>query len=330
MGYDSLTDRKLSIECSNSLKGIFAICVLIHHLYLHSGLTVGKAVGVSLQSMGYLSVACFFFLSGYGLYASYQKQGQDYIKSFPKRKIAPFYCIIILFSVIYLAEAILLGKPISAVDLIMSISFGGTVIINGWYLQVQLLLYVFFFLAFHFIQSDKLRFATVFAVCVIFCFAMYLLDYPTTWFESIFAFPLGMIWCKHDCDTKYFSKKKCSVLAIFELLLFSIAFLGSHLINIKIAALILKMFSAVLFAVLVATVTKLVKIENKITKWLGKYSIEIYAFQGLFLVFFHSRFIYLDNKLFYAFMVTIFVFTTAVLFHPITREVYLIARKQKK
>lgn len=100
---DRQTDRQtgLSSERSRCLKGIFAICVLIHHLYQHSGLFYNTAFGGVLQAFGYLSVACFFFLSGYGLYASYQIKGVIYIDTFMKRKIVPYYKVLCMFVGIY-------------------------------------------------------------------------------------------------------------------------------------------------------------------------------------------------------------------------------------
>jgi peptidoglycan/LPS O-acetylase OafA/YrhL len=56
----------ISSASSNCLKGIFAICVLIHHLYQGSGLLHDTVIGGVLQAFGYLSVACFFFISDKG------------------------------------------------------------------------------------------------------------------------------------------------------------------------------------------------------------------------------------------------------------------------
>ena len=44
----------ISSASSNCLKGIFAICVLIHHLYQGSGLLHDTVIGGVLQAFGYL------------------------------------------------------------------------------------------------------------------------------------------------------------------------------------------------------------------------------------------------------------------------------------
>lgn len=58
---------------TDCLKGIFAICVLTHHICNRIG--IDGALGPFLASWGYLSVVIFFVLSGYGLAFSYKSRG---------------------------------------------------------------------------------------------------------------------------------------------------------------------------------------------------------------------------------------------------------------
>lgn len=319
----------ITSDCSNCLKGIFAICVLIHHLYQHSGLLHQTVIGICLQALGYLSVACFFFLSGYGLYASYMSKGKPYINSFLKRKIAPFYCLILLFTVIYLVKGLLLGQTFSIEILLKSLTFGGTIIVNGWYLQVQLLLYLFFFATFRMVKDRRLCITLVFGECLLFCICMSVLGYPSTWYEGVFAFPVGMFWREKDHRTVTENRKKSFYIIAWmvEFSLVCISFAGSYLVKNLIFALILKMVSAVCFAVFVATAIHLIKVENPVTRLLGKYSTEIYLIQGLFLTLFHSGIINLANPYLYVLLVTVSVFAAAVALHPITRKIYSIARE---
>lgn len=278
----------LSLDCCNCLKGIFALCVLVHHLYQHSGLFRASLVGTGLQALGYLSVACFFFLSGYGLYVSYIKKGETYIREFFKKKIVPFYIVILLLSVIYAAEGVALGQTYSVGILLKSLTFGGTVIGKGWYLQVQLLLYLCFWLTFRTVKNRRYGILWIYGECLLFCLIMYGLGYRSTWFESVFAFAAGMTWCELAARKRAPGNKVVALGCGMEFVLFCAVLFGSFLVKNSVAALILKMLSAVLFAVLIAAATKLIRVENGITRWLGRYSFEIYVCQGLPLVLFHS------------------------------------------
>ena len=321
------SDRQfgLSPDCCNCLKGILAVCVLVHHLYQHSDLLHRTIIGVYLQAAGYLSVACFFFLSGYGLYTSYQEKGEAYIKCFIKRKIIPFYSLLSLLNGIYFAEGVLLGKTFSSITLLKSFSFGGTVIVNGWYLQVQLLLYLFFFITFRIVKKHKK--CMILGECFLFCAFMYVLGYSSTWYESVFAFVAGMSWRELELHCRRpMSNKNISLLCGIEFILVCSSFVGSHIIDNAIVALILKMLSAVCFAALIVTAVNLICVEYVVTRWLGKYSTEIYVFQGLFLTLFHSQFINIANQYIYIFMVVIATFVTAFFFHPVTKKIYSIVR----
>ena len=69
-------NKYMSKDYTNCIRGIFAILVVIHHLYQYSGLFNGTYIGVLLQLSGALSVSVFFFFSGYGLMFSSNKDNQ--------------------------------------------------------------------------------------------------------------------------------------------------------------------------------------------------------------------------------------------------------------
>lgn len=117
-------------------------------------------------------------------------------------------------------------------------------------------------------------------------------------------------------------------MGVIEVTLVCIAFVGSYLVNKLVAALILKMGSAVCFAVFVATAIHLIHAKNRIFRWLGKYSTEINLVQGLFLTLFYSEMINLENPYHYVLGGTVSVLVAAVVLYPITRMIYLIAREQ--
>ena len=70
LGYDFL-----SKENTLWLHGVLAICVFACHIPSYLGLWTGTALGSILQSFGGWAVALFFFLSGFGLFSSYEKAG---------------------------------------------------------------------------------------------------------------------------------------------------------------------------------------------------------------------------------------------------------------
>lgn len=328
---DRQTDRQtgISAECSNCLKGIFAVCVLAHHLYQNSGLFQGTAIGSCLQALGYLSVSVFFFLSGYGLSASYRRGGEAYVGRFPRRRLMPFYCFILFFTAVYFAKGVLFGRTYSVCAIVKSLIFGGTIIANGWYLQIQLLLYLMFFATFRVAKESRTQLTAICLECLTLSAALYALDYYSWWFEGTFAFPAGMLWEMRESGKSCHERKKTT--AFWQEALICVLF-GGMIIGWKMfdnanLALLCKMISAVLFPMAVAGAVRYIPVENRMTRWLGKYSAEIYVVQGLFLGLFHSQLLMIENPYLYVIAAGITTLAAAVLLHPVVQRIYAAVRK---
>lgn len=138
----------LTIDKTNSLKGILAFCILMHHLQQMSGFLAGSPLLHLFSALGYLATGCFFFLSGYGLQKQYQIKGHSYMKRFWTQKILPFYANYLFLVLIYVMFEFTLGENISVKRIILSLLCMGDVVGNGWYLQTTLVLYIIFILHF--------------------------------------------------------------------------------------------------------------------------------------------------------------------------------------
>lgn len=63
-------------ETTERLKGWLSIGVLAHHLYQRTGLVPSDSLfGFFFSSLGGYCVSMFFFISGYGLMASFSRIG---------------------------------------------------------------------------------------------------------------------------------------------------------------------------------------------------------------------------------------------------------------
>lgn len=284
------------------------------------------AIGGVLQAFGYLSVACFFFLSGYGLYASYQIKGKQYIKNFLWNKIIPFYVVMCLFIVIYSGENIIIGQNTSIVTIIKSLTFGGTIIGYGWYLQVQLVLYLFFYITFKYGKEDS-RIVYIIGECMGMCIILYLCGFAPTLYEGIMAFPLGMLWCKYQNKLYFLRKKRIAfVVTMVVFMVVCTCFVVSRILTNKILSIIWKSMSAVIFPTVVAVSVNWISIENKITRILGKYSMEIYILQGLFLSMFHQSVFNIINPYMYILSVIICVTAGSFIMHAVITKIYSVTR----
>lgn len=330
--HNSLTDR-LSRDNCTCLKGIFAIFVLVHHLYQRSGLLHGTLLGGILQAMGYLSVAMFFFLSGYGLMTSINRKGIAYVNELPRRKILPFYCIVILLTLLYLVFFLCMGNAVSFNSIVRSVTFGGTIVGNGWYLQMQFVLYIIVFLVFRQCGGTKrAKILIVAALVSLMSTVLHVLDFSTTWYESVGAFVVGMAWSseKNKIDKFLLERRNWWMACGVTFGLFCAFFLGAHLFSTEILKLLCKIISALVFVTFVTSVIYVVSVSCAVTRFVGKISLGIYASQGLFLLLFHSSLINIDDPYIYIAVTTACTFVAAYALCPTFEYIYSKFRRLSK
>lgn len=327
-GQSCQTDR-LSKENTDGLKGILAIGVLIHHLYQYSGLFQTSVLHVFLQAFGYLSVAEFLFLSGYGLTVSHEEKGNNYIREFPKKRILPFYIIIIVVTVCYLVKLFLCNEIFDGFLLIKSVTFGGTIVEGGWYLQVQLLLYVFWLLIYRSRMLDSKKLRVFFGVALTYCIVMGILGYPTTWYEGALAFPCGILWANHrqQIDRRFSSTKKWMLYVVLLLISFGGAFVLSGGLPAGLLRIVVKILSALLFVGLATTWVNRVPVKSKILKWIGTISLEMYVMQFVFLLLFNGQRLNPNNPYVYVLCVTISTVVASAGLKHIVDAIYRICGK---
>ena len=320
-----MKDQKyMSKEYTNCLRGIFAILVVVHHLYQYSGLFRGTYFGVILQLLGVLSVAMFFFFSGYGLMLSDSKT--DYIKHFFSKRFLPLYCFYVFLIILYSIWTLLLEKSVSPMLVLQSFLFGRTIVTNGWYLQTTFVAYLLYLLIFKYCKIPKIK--TLFfgvGICI-YCVICILFGLGITWYQTIPCMVLGMVYClKKICIDKLLKKYAWLVFILFGIA-FAVSFLLSAISGIKVIFHVLySLFFVCAMVALSYILCNTSLIENNFTKLCGKYSLFIYVSHGLFLRLIKLE--YIKNTYVYIFVVLVgTIFSSVILKIVYTKIVLLFQR----
>ena len=282
----------LSKICFDCLKGYFALCVLFHHLYQFTGIFVNTKIEMIFKYLGYYSVAMFIFISGFGLYESLSLKGDEYLKKFPFKRILSFYFIYCILAAIYFVYDLCLGIVHSFKELLYTLTYGGTVISFGWYLQLNLLMYIVFYLIFKFVKISKLRSLFIALLAIGFYVFNYLSGTPEYLYTPVIFFVFGILFARN----KEFIDK---ALSKFHVLFFIVSFLifAAGLISIRrylylipnVAVPMVYTVSGLFFIIFIITIARFSMnhakgiIVNPVSKFYGIISLEIYAFQGIVL-----------------------------------------------
>ena len=152
----------LSLEATKGLKGLCALCVLLHHISQDQAFQSTGEVSLFLN-IGFLFVGVFFFCSGYGLLKSFDSK-PDYFNGFWKRRFLPILVAYVVMNLIYALWHVIIKTHMEPSEWVCRIL--GICLMNdqSWFAVVILIMYASFYFAFKRIGNRFWSFA--FILCV--------------------------------------------------------------------------------------------------------------------------------------------------------------------
>lgn len=307
--------KYMSIEYTNCMRGIFAILVVIHHLYQYSGLLRGTYISVILQLFGVLSVAMFFFFSGYGLMFSSDKK--NYVEHFFSKRFIPLYCFYVFLIILYTLWAIVLENRFSLKLFLKSFLFGGTEVTNGWYLQTTFIAYLIYILVFKAFKSSKRRLVFFGVGILAYCVVCWSYNLGIIWYQTIPCMVFGMVFFYKKKNIDQLLKKYSWITFIVCSIVFVACFVLSAISKVDV---IFDVLYSLFFVCAMITLSYILcntaLIDNRFTSLCGKYSLEIYVTHGLFLRLIKLQYI----KNIYVYILVVIIGT--ILSSIIVKQVY--------
>ena len=247
----------LSIDHTNTAKGIACVMIVIHHIAGIEGLNI-------FSPFGGIGVCIFLICSGYGLSISYKKHGlKDFI-------IKRFFRILIPFLVVNVITYIYLFST-SKDYLILTNTY------IFWYVYYIIVVYIIFYIIYKFFYKYRILLINI-------AIALYseLKGYPVT-IQQIFSFSMGILIFEYSNKLILIDNNKCKVFIGFSLIILSVAFLllknifkiynNNYLINVSNCLMII--FGAVGIIILSYFLLKK-KYISLALKFIGKLSYEVY------------------------------------------------------
>ena len=291
-----------SITTSKNLRGWLTLAIIMHHLALR---TTDGILFHQLYRVGVLTVAMFFFFSGYGVQKSYMVSS-EYKKHFLLRRIPPILFTYIIVTALFWIMYATQGEILSVQDIILAIINGYPIVTYSWYI-INIFIFYFVFWLLMFIYgtnySGMIVGACVWdALYVVFCIKM---GYGSWWYNATHLLVVGMIWAAYEEKIMCYFQKHYKILAP----LIWITFLGMFSFTDKLGNAnlrnILSMICAVLFVLSVLAFTMKFEIGNPVLSFLGKCSLEIYLVQGLFIQGLRSNTVYIQNEALWCLLVIV-------------------------
>lgn len=190
-------DSYLSQSSSNQLRGLFAIIVIMNHLYQMAGCGILFPI---FTRIGYTSVGFFFFLSGYGLMKRLMSDSQ-YHKRFLSKRLPSIILPYTLACVVYWLFNCFRGRNYSVLEFVIRIAQGNPIVANSWYLITIFLCYLSFWVSISLFRNRHVLVVCANALfCVAYTAVCIKLEFAPHWFKSIAAYPVGLFWAAYEAS----------------------------------------------------------------------------------------------------------------------------------
>ena len=282
----------LGVKSTTGVKGFLAIGIIFHHL--SQWVTTGEEFS-NFGYMGTYIVSVFFFLSGYGLYVQNGRK-ENYLDNFLVKRLSKVLIPFIVISSIYLIYRRMNGQVLSSVYFIDLFKKGSTVIYNGWFVDIIILMYIFFYISFTVFSNKKIA-ILVNTVFIIFYIVLAIkLEYGFWWYDSSLPFVLGLIWAKNKkyideiLNKYYFIILVCITGLLFTFHQYSFILKKLNLVDSYSYALAANIDNIIFTIFFVLTMRK-IDFSNSRLLFLGKISFELYMIHGLVMSIFGKYFV---------------------------------------
>ena len=273
----------LSVESTSGLRGFLALGIIFHHL---SPLVKSGEEFSNFSYMGTYIVSIFFFLSAYGLYVQNESR-ENYLDNFLVKRLSKIIVPFFIISLIYIFYRFVNGQLIDLNFFINLFKQGSTIIYNGWFVDIIILMYIFFYISFKLFQNKFLSIVlnTIFITCYI-CLAIKL-GYNFWWYNSALAFAIGLIWAKNQNKIdRVLEKYYFIVIILVTVLLFvshkyDILLKYLHLEDSYSYALAANLDNIIFTIYFIIVFLKKINFSNVYLNLIGRISFELYMIHGL-------------------------------------------------
>ena len=293
---------------TTSVNGIFVILIFCSHCSQYITLSNGAIDSLYRHVQNIHNqwvVATFLAFSGYGVMKQLQAYKEEYISTFPKKRLLRTlinYDIAILFYLLANSILNIEYKPIEILGSFIGITGIGN---SNWYIFTILVMYSVTYLAARFCKNNCFMIACTVTVCAfLYLLISHLMGLPSRFVSTVVTYALGM-WIALYSQSIRFVFKEQAMVSLFVIMLLIIATYklraNDYIMNI----------SSCFFVLLIVWLMSKYEIKSNILHFLGVHAFSIYILQRLPMIVF-SRKLSLDGYMKYVFVVMCFVTTLII------------------
>lgn len=310
--YDAVGKEYLSIERTNSIKGIFIVFVFFTHIVGY--VTFDGAFDMPYMQirkvMGQCVVALFLFYSGYGVYLKASKD-KEYVKAIPLKRIVNTLIKFDLAIVLFLIYRYVNGTTYEIKKVVLTFLGWDGIGNSNWYIFCVLWLYFFTYIAFSVFKGSGKAVNALLVLTLM--YMLVLAKYRGSehwWYDTALCYVLGMLYARYREKIESVVDENRKTWLFFVLISIGV-FCASYLHkgnNVLYQVMVLSFSLAVVF------ISMHIEIKNKVLEWLGKNLFELYILQRIPMMIFKDLGLAEKNRYIYVVVCFITTIVIAVIF----------------
>lgn len=320
-GLNSFFYDYMDLNSTKYIKGIFVWMIFFRHsteyfviknINNNISIKIDKAFKQNLVSL-------FLFYSGYGIYESFKKKGNNYIKTLPIKS-----CIIFIKSqiilIFFLCNNLILGIKVDFKSYLRAIIFKKGIGNSYWFVFAIIMVYIYSFLSFVFIRKKKYNFIGIIFISII-CYYHIVFVYQfyhkgeMISVDTIICFVLGFYYSFFKSYFDIIIMKNDIIYFGTIIFLILIYYKYYIIVNKNIYNMSLNNCFFTLLAVLI---TMKIKFQNEFLNMLSSHSYSIYLLQRIIMIYIYKKNYFYQNEFFKFFIEFIIVIFIAIIFDKYT------------
>lgn len=281
----------------NCLRGVFALEIVIGHVIRYE-----PTLLYPLGKFMIISVAFFFFISGWGLCRSYH-QKEHYLDKFLVRK-CPYLIVLSLLAFAVRIVVLLVTRNYDTNQYIVIYYLENT----NWYIWELLVFYILFYLIYRFVPNYRCAIITL--ITFVLMTAAFFFGLRQGYYSSSLAFPAGLFFYEYYPAITGFFKKIQGKITVFIMVILGLSCLLLDADSLIGMVYLRNVMCLAAICIIVYFLTYFYA-DNVFLRFLGKHSTEIYLYQFVYL-----NIVSMQNISCRILLVCVLTLVTAVLMHP--------------
>lgn len=266
-----------------TVNAVFSVLIFLSHSasYLDfSNTAMNSSYFVIRNFLSQTVVVTYLFYSGYGIMESIKKKKHDYVKSMPVNRFFKLWYHFSIIIVMFVFVALISNKNYSWDRYLLAFTGFESIGNSNWYMFITFALYIIVFVAFMiFKNSNILAVSSVFILTFAFVLIeMNLLDLSVIFYDTIFCFPLGMLFSLIKPYVDKVVMKNDIIWLIFVSGVFTVCMVGAQNRSEHILYRMLFMCTA---PILITLLTMKLQCRSSILDWFGNHIFSFFMLQRI-------------------------------------------------